>query len=116
MSELEAYARALERGPDRSVRMRWEGPGRMLLRAELRDGESVVVQESYDPAWRASSGGRLLRIEKDAAGLMRVYAPPGEQEIEVRFELPTENRIGYVVTGITAIASILLAAARRHPI
>jgi hypothetical protein len=83
--ELAAYVAAVENGPDRSVEMRWEGVQAIRLRASLQPGEALLVQESYDPAWRAYAGGRRLPIRKDAAGFMLVDPPPGEQEIRLEF-------------------------------
>ena len=32
----------------------------MVVRARVEPGQSVVVQETYDPAWRAWSGGKRI--------------------------------------------------------
>ena len=49
----------------------------MDVKVTLSPGQSVVVQESYDPAWHAWSGGKPLTIRKDAMGFMAIDAPPG---------------------------------------
>jgi hypothetical protein len=80
-AELAAYAAALENGPDNEILMRWDGPQTIRLRASLHPGESLVVQESYDPGWRAYAGAQRLTIRRDAAGFMLVDAPPGPLDV-----------------------------------
>jgi len=84
-AELAAYVEVVENGPDRAVEMRWDGVQAIRLRASVREGEALLVQESYDPAWRAYLGGRPLTIRKDAAGLMLVDVPPGEHDVRLVF-------------------------------
>ncbi len=99
--QLRAYVDALEHGPDSPADTEWLSPREMRIRADLRDGESVAVLVSYDPAWRACSDGRRLEIRPDAVRFLRVDAPPGRHEIHLRFETPLENRIGRVLSLIT---------------
>jgi hypothetical protein len=111
--QLAAYVKSLEQGPDRPAEMRRDGPELIRIRATLREGESLVVQESYDPAWRAYSQGKSLEIRKDPVGFMRVYATPGDQEVRMVFELPFENRIGRILTALSIlIAGYILLRSR----
>jgi hypothetical protein len=105
--ELQAYLAAVENGPDAPVDMRWDGPAAVRLRARLDAGQSLLVQESYDPAWHAWSGGREFPIVRDVAGFMRVDAPPGEQEVRLVFTTPLENRVGQ---GLTLLSLGVLGA------
>jgi hypothetical protein len=105
-NEVEEYARLVERGADRPVEMRRDTPENLTLRARLEEGEALLVQESYDPAWRAYVGERVLPIRKDVMGFMLVEAPAGNHEVRMVFELPFENKVGRVVT----VMSILIAA------
>lgn len=95
---LRAYAEALEKGPDAEAASRWLGPRVMRIHARLGEGHSIAVQVCYDPAWRASSGGKPLAIRKDVMGFMRIDAPPGEHEILLEFETPLENRVGRAIS------------------
>lgn len=113
LAEIEAYAGVVESAGRSEVEMRREAPEVMTLRTRLSEGESLVVQETYDTAWHASSGGRALRISKDAVGFMLVHAPPGEQEIRLVYELPLENKVGRMLTFVAAIAALLLLRSRR---
>jgi len=103
-----AYAEALENGPDSPAPTRWVGSDEVRIQARLNAGESVVLQVTYDPAWRAYSGRERLAIEKDAMGFMRIEAPPGAHEIRVVFETPLENRIGRVVSALSGIVVVVL--------
>lgn len=112
---LRAYADAVEKGPDSPVTAAWEGTDAMRVAASVKHGESILVQVSYDPAWRAYSAGKPLPIRKDILGQILIDAPPGDHDIRLVFELPLENYIGRILSGISGIVLIglLVAGARR---
>ena len=74
---LQAYADAIEKGPDVVPTLRREGTDAMRVQAHVEPGQSVVIQESYDTAWQATSGGKPVPLRKDAMGFLLVDAPPG---------------------------------------
>jgi hypothetical protein len=43
-------------------------------------------------------------------GFMVVEAPPGEDQIRLAFEMPVENRVGWVLAGISLLLLAALAA------
>jgi hypothetical protein len=108
IEQLNEYVKNVEEGPDGEVDMRREAPETIVLRASLIEGESLVVQESYDPAWRAYCQGRPVPIRKDAAGFMQVLVPPGVQEVRLVFETPLENLVGQILTGISASIALVM--------
>ena len=105
---LEAYAGAIEKGPDSPGTLTREGTDAMRVHVRLEPGQSVVVQESYDPAWHAWTDGNALPVRKDAMGFMAVDAPPGDREIRLAFVTPLENQVGLVVTVLSLIAVLTL--------
>ena len=107
---LHAYADVIEEGPDSPAMLTREGTDAMRVHARLDAGQSVVVQESYDPAWHAWSAGQPLAVRKDAMGLMAIDAPPGNHDISLRFVTPLENQVGRVVTAITSMVILALVA------
>ncbi|MGP8243409.1 MAG: hypothetical protein ACLQVN_02700 [Bryobacteraceae bacterium] len=102
---IEAYAAAVEQGPDAPVEMHWEGSDALRIRARFDAGESLLVEESFDTGWRARCDGKRLTIRKDVAGNMLVDVPPGDREVRLAFELPLENLAG---RGLTAVSLALL--------
>jgi hypothetical protein len=110
---LRPYVSAIEEGPDRRAYLTREGTDAMRIRAPLQAGDSIVVQESWDPAWRAYAGAQPLPVRKDAAGFMEIMAPPGEQEIRLVFELPLENQIGRALSILSAVILLIWAARSR---
>jgi hypothetical protein len=100
---LRPYVAAIEGGPGAQAHVTREGPDAMRIRAEVKSGESIVVQETWDPAWRAYAGGLALEVRKDPVGYMEIAAPPGEREIRLVFELPLENLIGRVIAALSAM-------------
>jgi hypothetical protein len=105
VANLRAYADVVEKGPDTQPTLHHDGTDAMVAHARLAAGQSLIVQETYDPAWHAWSGGNELIIHKDPIGFMQVEAPPGEHEIRLAFVTPTENYVGRVL----AVLSFLLA-------
>lgn len=107
---LHAYVDTIEKGPDSVVTVARQGTDAMQLHATLAPGQSIVVQETYDPAWRAWSGDRELPIRKDAIDMMVIDAPPGEHQIRLAFLTPLENKIGRVLTALSLLAVVALFA------
>jgi uncharacterized membrane protein YfhO len=107
---LRAYSDVIEKGPDSPTTLTRDGTDAMRVRATVGAGQSVVVQETYDPAWHAWSGAQALTVRKDVMGMMAIDAPPGEQEIRVAFVTPLENQVGRVVTLITLLVILALIA------
>ncbi len=108
-----AYARLVEGGPDARPEFRYEGTDAMRVRAPLAPGQSLLVQASYDPAWRAWSGSGPLTVRRDAAGFMLIDAPPGDHDIRLVFELPLENAVGRVVSWSSAAVLVGLMMFRK---
>ena len=107
VEHLEAYVDVVEHGPAAPASVVRESPEAMLVRAELGAGQSILVQESYDPAWQAAVNGKTVSIRKDAVGFMIVDLPPGEQEVHLRFVTPLENRVGQAVTVLTWLGLLI---------
>jgi len=84
------------------------------VHAVVAPGQTVVVQESYDPAWHATSAGKPLAVRKDAMNFLTIDAPPGEHDIAIVFELPLENVIGRIVTiaSLGVLVSLAVAGLR----
>ena len=99
---LRPYVSAIEEGPETRAYLKREGTDAMRIQAVLKPGESIVVQETWDPAWQAYASGRKVETRRDPAGYMEIAAPPGPQEIRLVFETPLENWIGRVMAAISA--------------
>ena len=110
VKHLRAYADVIERGPDSPATLVRDGTDTMVVRARVESGQSIVVQETYDPAWQAWSGGKQLAVRKDAMGFMVVDTPPGEGEVRLAFVTPFENQAGRGITAITLLALVGLFA------
>ena len=106
---LRAYTALTEEGPAAPAITAWNGPGELQIHATVADGQSVLVQETYDPAWHAYIAGRALAVHRDrGADFIVIDTPPGDHDIVFVFEMPLENRIGWVLTGLSlAIVAIL---------
>jgi hypothetical protein len=103
---LRKYLDIVERGPDSPVQLQWDGTDQMRLHARVGAGQLMLVQETYDPAWRAYVDGRSVPapFSSDAFHFMLIDTGPGEHDVLLRFETPLENQAGKVIFFITVIA------------
>jgi uncharacterized membrane protein YfhO len=113
VERLGAYTDAIEKGPDAPPTLTRQGPDAMLVHAKVEPGQSIVVQETYDPSWQATEGGRTLAVRRDIMGFLWIDAPPGDGEIKLEFVTPFENRVGRIVTLVTMLVLLALAFFRR---
>jgi hypothetical protein len=114
VERLRPYVDAIENGPDVPATLERPNTDQMLVHAKLNAGQSVLLQETWDPAWQAWRGDARLRLRKDAMGFMVVDAPPGDREIRLVFAMPLENCVGWALTGISlaALAGLFLRRER----
>jgi hypothetical protein len=103
---LTAWVNALENGPEASTETQWLGTDAMRVRAPVQEGQSVVVQVSYDSNWRAYVHGQPAPIRRNKLGLMTVDTPAGTQEFRLEFPTPLSNQVGRLVT----LMSLLMVA------
>jgi hypothetical protein len=115
MERLRPYVDAIEHGPDVPATLERPNTDQILVHAKRNAGQSVLVQETWDPAWQAWSGDTRLGLRKDAMGFLLVDAPPGDGEIRLVFAMPLENRVGWALTGLS-LAVLLWLCLRRERI
>jgi hypothetical protein len=100
----------LEKGPESPATLTRQGTDAISVHVTLTPGQSVVVQESYDPAWHAWSSGQPLPVRKDAMGFMVIDAPPWSHDIMLVFVTPLENQVGRILTAISILTMLALLA------
>jgi len=110
---LRSYVEAIEHGPDSPAEVALLNFEAFDIKATLSVGQALLVQETFDPAWRADSDGVRVPIDTDAMGFMLISAPPGAHTIHLRFERPLENTLGWGLTGLTVLAIGWLVFSRR---
>ena len=103
------YVDKIEKGPDAPITLTREGTDAMLVHAKVEPGQSILVQETYDPAWHATSGGQSLAVRRDVMGFMWIDVPPGDRNVRLEFLTPLENRVGQMVTLATLLVLLALA-------
>jgi hypothetical protein len=110
------YAESLEDETAAPAIATWNGTDAMRIQAQLEPGQSLIVLVSHDASWRAWSSGTVLPVRRDAFGFLRIDAPPGRHDIDLRFTLPLENLAGWVLTvwALLVTAALLVHAWRRR--
>jgi hypothetical protein len=106
LDSLRGYANTVEDGDAAAVT--WMSSDEFLVHAAVDPGESVLIQESWDPAWQATSAGREVPLRRDAMGFMLADPPPGEDRILFRFTLPFENAAGRTITAAAFAVLVML--------
>jgi len=110
---LTRYAALVENPAQNAASLTWRGFDEAEIDVKTDRGQSVLLQETWDPAWHAFEDGRELplRIE-DKMGFMLIDAPEGDHKIHMRFETPVENRAGQVLFVLAGIIVAGLAIRR----
>jgi hypothetical protein len=105
--QLAKLAEILEKGPDAPTETVWEGTDQLRIRGRVGEGQTVFVQVTYNSPWKAYAAGRRVPVRKTQLNFLRIDAPPGVEEIVLRFELPLENLLGRFVYGASLLALVL---------
>lgn len=93
---LARYVEAIEQDP---AAVQWNGFDEFDVQAQVSAGQTVLLQETYDPAWHAYENGKPLPVRAEPVmSFMLVEVPEGNHSIQLRFEAPLENRIGQAIT------------------
>ena len=99
-------------GTGTAATLTWRGFDQAEIDAKAGRGQSVLVEETWDPAWHAYENGEELPVRAaNTMGFMLIDAPEGEHRIRMLFETPLENRAGqvlFILTGIV-IAGLVIA-------
>jgi hypothetical protein len=106
---LTRYVNVLD-SPDQSLTtVSWKGFDQAEVQAQVAAGQTVLLQETYDPYWRADENGAPLAIHREPVmNFMLIDVPPGSHTIRMHFETPLENRAGQGLffVGLAAIAAL----------
>ena len=81
----EPYVRALDDASLGEATLQWDSPDRARIDTVAAPGQVVSVQVSYDPGWKATSGGKQLTVRPDALGMI-VIQPAGAGPCRITLE------------------------------
>lgn len=111
---LAKYVAVVENPAQSAASLSWRGFDEAQIEANTGPGQSVLVQETWDPAWHAYENGKELPVRTDKTmGFMLIDASEGEHRIHMRFETPLENRAGQILFVLNLIVLGGLMAADR---
>ncbi|MBC8167944.1 MAG: hypothetical protein H7Y20_19005, partial [Bryobacteraceae bacterium] len=113
LPHLEAWYNDVENGRDSPTETHFEGTDTMHIRAQVREGESVWVAESFDPNWRATIKQQAVPMREDKLGMMILDTPPGSHDIRLEFPVPFETQAGRVISVISALVAVALVCGGR---
>jgi hypothetical protein len=88
--------------------MRWSGPDHAVVRAVIRPGQVLSVQECYFPGWIATVRGEPRTVRADGLGMIVVEPGcSGDCEIDLRF---AGNRWEWLFRAVSLASLVFLAA------
>lgn len=83
----------------------WDGPSRLLISGGVTPaGMGIAVLMNYDRGWRASQGGRPVKVERDRLGyLFLLPGPDSDGGIVLDYRPPAETLLA---AGVSVVAWI----------
>ncbi len=101
IAALTRYVAAVENPEQGPTQVTWKSFDEADVQAQVSPGQAILLQETYDPAWRAYEDGRPVPIRLEPVmNFMLLDVSEGAHTIQLRFETPMENRIGRIVSGL----------------
>jgi hypothetical protein len=101
---VEKYAAAVETPDQPLTTVTWKGFDEIAVEAKTAAGQSVLLQETYDPGWHAYEDSREIPIRREPVmEFMLMDLPAGSHAIHMRFETPAENRAGQILLVLSVI-------------
>jgi hypothetical protein len=73
IAPLWPYVAAINDYQTALAKLQWIAPTHATIDAQLRSGDLLSVQVTYDPGWRAFINGTERRIVRDALGMMVIH-------------------------------------------
>jgi hypothetical protein len=109
---LQQYVSAVEDPAQALTEVRWKSFDEFVVQAQAGREQSLLLQETYDPAWHAYEDGKPLTIRRERVmGFMLIDVPEGAHRVQLRFETPLENRIGQAVFFLGMLGIFVLVVA-----
>jgi hypothetical protein len=110
---LSKYATAVEDPAQPFATLKWRNFDEAEIGASANPGQSLLIQETWDPAWHAYENDRELPVRLEPVmGFMLIDLPVGVHAIDLRFQTPLENREGegiFLLSAISAASLIVLS-------
>lgn len=107
--QIHAYSDAIEAATaGGNASGRWLDSNTFDVAADVREGEWLLVQETFDRYWRAYEGSARLAVTRDPAGFLLLQPGPGKHSIRLVFETPAEEIAGRIVTGCSLLLGLFL--------
>jgi hypothetical protein len=104
VGRLTRYVAAVDSPGQSPTPVQWKSFDEVDIQAQVPSGRSVLLQETYDPAWHAYENGRPLAIRPEPVmSFILIDVPAGNHTIQLLFETPLENRIGQMVSGLALL-------------
>jgi hypothetical protein len=107
---LSRYVAVVENPQQGPTQVTWRSFDEARLQAHVSAGQAILFEETYDPSWRAYENGRSVPIRPEPVmNFMLLAAPEGDHVIQLRFETPTENQVGRVISmlGFAVLAGLI---------
>jgi len=82
-------------------------PNQIMLNAELKEQDFVVLSEVYYPGWKAYDNGKPIDIQKTNQALRGIQLEKGDHVIDFVYE-PISYRIGKVISILSVLVLLVI--------
>ncbi len=98
---INAYVAWMEEKSDRKLNVKKISASQMKISGEIKEGEAVLVQDTFDVGWKAKGSGGW-KVARDPLDFM-VLTPnkSGKFEVDLKYTKPWSVYLGYLVTLLT---------------
>ena len=94
VTEIRRYVAAIDDPSAPSATLTWNGNDAAVIDAQMRPGDIVSAQITWDPGWHARVNGVPRKVFRDGIGLMAVDAGcTGDCRIDLEYDGGTERRV-----------------------
>jgi hypothetical protein len=117
IDEMVRYVAALEDPKIPEAEFRWLTQHSANIRAKLKPGQVISIQERYTPGWHAEVNGRPQKVEHDALGLMVLRPDCTDCWITISYDGGTQWRATCIASLLVTLLGLVLlvrSAIRRH--
>lgn len=98
---INAYVGWMEEKSDRKLNIEKISASHLKIGGEIKDGEAVLVQETFDVGWKVKGNGGWKIVRDPLDFMVLTPSDPGKFEVDLIYTKPWSVYLGYLITLVT---------------